>query len=127
MRTTTEPKSWACFAFYGPKLKQDWVTEKLGISPDFSSVPPHEPVWQLNSRLPASESLNNHLWDILKRIAPIRKEIKEVSEYTQASLYATVEFASEYTKGLRLERRLLLLLGELGIDLELYPWDGRRL
>ncbi len=135
METKKEAKSWACLVFSGPKLKIDWVSHKLGMDPDFfldrdtltSENEPSIPHWQLNSKLSAKEPLQNHLWELLKRIAAVRNEVKEVSDICDVCFYTSAEFSSPETKGILLDKRLLLLLGDLGINLEILPWDSRRL
>jgi hypothetical protein len=131
METQREPKSWAMIAIFGPKVKPMEITTKLGIDPDYfhdsdikdmenKSVDPH---WQINSTLGPESPLNEHIWELLKRLAPARRELKEISSFHEACLYASVEFASEERKGIRLEKRTMLLLGELGITLEILPWS----
>jgi len=126
MQPNKDPKAWACFTFYGSKCRPNWISEESGLVADFQVEEP-EPIWQLNSRLPAKSPLSEHLWDILRRVAPVRKIIKEIASFTDATIYASVEFSGPGRNGVVFEKRLLLLLGELGIAFELMPWDGDRL
>ncbi|MDZ4726418.1 MAG: DUF4279 domain-containing protein [Leptospira sp.] len=130
METQREPKSWAMIAIFGPKVKPVEITSKLGMDPDYFhdsdikdinnvSLEPH---WQLNSKLGPESPLNEHIWELLKRLAPVRRELKEISSLYATCLYASVEYASRATKGIKLDKRTMLLLGELGIQLEILPW-----
>ncbi|TGN19117.1 DUF4279 domain-containing protein [Leptospira idonii] len=132
METQREPKSWAMLAIFGPKLRPVDISEKLSIDPDYFHDSdtkdiqnnPLTPHWQINSKLSPESSLNDHLWEILKRLAPVRRELKDVASLHEACFYASVEFSSPETKGIRLEKRVMLLLGELGINLEILPWQA---
>ncbi|GBF51965.1 hypothetical protein LPTSP4_35030 [Leptospira ryugenii] len=130
METRREPKSWAMLAIFGPKVKPAEITAKLGMQADYfhdsdikdiddRSLEPH---WQINSTLSPEEGLNEHIWQLLKRIGPVRSQFKELSSVHTACLYASVEFASMGSKGILLEKRVMLLLGELGLQLEILPW-----
>lgn len=128
--TQREAKSWAMFAISSPRLRPLELTEKIGIKPDYyhgsdtkdmenRSLAGH---WQLNSKLSPESPLNDHIWEILKTLGPVRKTLKEMTEGYEVSIYASVEFASEYTKGIQIDRRTMLLLGEMGVSLEITPW-----
>jgi hypothetical protein len=130
METQRDPKSWAMIAIFGPKVKPVEITAKLGIDPDYfqdseivdienNPVTPH---WQINSTLGPEAPLGEHIWQLLKRIAPARREMKEITSIHESCLYASVENASKDVKGIRLEKRVMLLLGELGINVEILPW-----
>ncbi|EMJ87545.1 DUF4279 domain-containing protein [Leptospira meyeri] len=129
--TQREAKSWAMFALSGPKLRPLEVTEKLGIQPDYyhgadvkdienMTISSH---WQLNSKLGPEFPVLDHIWNLLKTLAPVRKSLKEFTESYESTIYVSVEFASEFTKGVVLDKRTMLLLGELGVNLEIIPWD----
>lgn len=131
METQREPKSWAMIAIFGPKVKPMEITAKLGIDPDYfhdSDIKDMEnkamsPHWQINSNLGPESSINEHIWQLLKRLAPARREMRELTSTHDSCLYASVEFATDEIKGIRLEKRTMLLLGELGISLEILPWS----
>ncbi|EKJ85859.1 PF14106 domain protein [Leptospira meyeri serovar Hardjo str. Went 5] len=119
------------FALSGPKLRPLEVTEKLGIQPDYyhgadvkdienMTISSH---WQLNSKLGPEFPVLDHIWNLLKTLAPVRKSLKEFTESYESTIYVSVEFASEFTKGVVLDKRTMLLLGELGVNLEIIPWD----
>ncbi len=122
------------FAISGMRLRPVEVTQKLGLTPDYyhggdakdienMTIPSH---WQLNSKLGPEFPPQDHIWDILKTLGPVRKELKEFTEHFESAIYVSVEFASEFTKGVTLDKRTMLLLGELGVQLEIIPWhlDG---
>jgi hypothetical protein len=126
----TKPRTWASLIIHGMNLNPDEVTQQLGVTPDFSvqakltNLQEHEstPHWQLNSSLNPDASLEAHFYDLLKRIAPNRNELRELSLKQEIVIYASVEYSSMDVDGIRLEPRLLLLLGDLGIHLEFLPW-----
>lgn len=125
-----KPRAWATLVIQGNDLNPDELTRSLGIKPDFTlekSVPNLQektslPQWQLNSTLPPDCPAVDHLYEILKKLAPKRKEIREIATTHQAIFYLSLEFADLNVEGIRLEPRLLLLLGDLGIHLEILPW-----
>ncbi|WCL47802.1 DUF4279 domain-containing protein [Leptospira sp. GIMC2001] len=125
-----KPRSWSTLIIQGTSLKPDTVSRELGVSPDYShdsnttSLQDKQtmPIWQLNSRLKPDATLSEHLWDILERIAPARKLLKEWSQEMEIVLYTSVEFSDADVDGIKLEPRLMLLLGDLGIHLEFLPW-----
>jgi hypothetical protein len=125
-----KPRTWATLVLNGDNLNPDQVSLRLGITADYTNdqnsknfeEKPTAPHWQLNSSLPPTAIYSDHLWDILKKIAPKRKELKEISKNCEAVVYTSVEFADWDIDGISLEPRLLLLLGDLGIKLEFLPW-----
>jgi len=124
------PRSWAVLAITG-NFQPDDFTKELGISPDYS----HEKrvysqkvgFWQIHSKLSADRPLEEHLWEILKKIAPSRLAFKKLSADLECAIYASVEFSDAETKGINLSPRLLTLLGNLGIGFELNPWLNEKL
>ncbi|MCE9498904.1 MAG: DUF4279 domain-containing protein [Leptospira sp.] len=130
------PKSWALLVISGPELNPDEITRRLNVSPDYfhtKSTPAIKPGientghWQINSKLEGELPLETHLWSLLKRLALARLELKRISKEYKVSLYTTVEFADESTEGISLGSRLLLLIGGLGIDLEINTWKNEKL
>lgn len=126
----SKPRTWAAFILRGNDLNPEEVTELLGIKPDFyihkklHNLKDQEslPHWQLNSSLSPEASVEEHFYDILRKIAPSRSKLRELTAKLEAVFYASVEFSSMEVDGIRLEPRLLLLLGDLGIHLEFLPW-----
>jgi hypothetical protein len=125
-----KPRTWAAFILQGNDLNPDEVSELLGVKPDFSihkklhnlQSQESRPHWQLNSSLSPEASIEEHFYNILKKLAPSRSKLKELTAKLEAVFYASVEFSSMEVDGIRLEPRLLLLLGDLGIHLEILPW-----
>ncbi|MCU0823543.1 MAG: DUF4279 domain-containing protein [Leptospira sp.] len=128
--TQREAKSWAMFAISGARLRPSEITEKLGIKPDYyhgsdtkdmenRPLPGH---WQLNSKLGPEAKLNDHIWELLKTLGPVRKTLRDLTDGLEVSIYASVEYASEFSRGIQLDKRTMLLLGEMGVSLEITPW-----
>ncbi|MCB1143655.1 MAG: DUF4279 domain-containing protein [Leptospiraceae bacterium] len=124
-----KPKSWAALILTGKDLDPDQISKSLNIEADYSHHPnPEEEIdgqWQINSQLDEEVDLEQHLWELLKRIAGVRKELKPFLDAHQSSFYCSVEYADLNVEGLRLESRTLMLLGSLGVKLVLHPWKTR--
>lgn len=127
----SKPKTWATLSIEGENLNPAFVTEKLSIPPDFFSGPeipsvhgkPSHPFWQIHSKLPPDASPNEHLQEILNKIAPSRKNFREFLAPYKKTIYLSVQFASEDIDGIQISNRFLLLMGDLGVDLEFVPWQ----
>ena len=127
-------QSWAILSISG-KEHPDLISRKLNLEPDFfqtfdmniKKTEYDKNVWQIYSDLAGNLSLEDHIWSLLKRIAPSRKIIKNISETAEVVIYCSVEFAGENFGGVRLAPRLLLLTGSLGISLEFIPWKNERI
>ena len=129
------PKSWAILVISGQDLDPEEITKRLSVAPDYfhaKSTPEivhgkkNQGYWQLNSKLGGEIPLESHLWSLLKRLALARLEVKKIAKEYNVSLYTSVEFSDENTGGITLGARLLLLLGGLGIDLEINPWNNEQ-
>ncbi len=126
----SSPRTWGALIVRGENLFPSRLTEELSISPDFvieRGMPnlqnkPSIPHWQLNSPLPPERSVEEHIFAILKKIAPRRQVFREQASKWECVLYLSVELADLDTDGLKLSPRVLLLLGDLGIHLEFVPW-----
>ncbi|MDX1960476.1 MAG: DUF4279 domain-containing protein [Leptospiraceae bacterium] len=127
------PRSWACLVLSGKDLDPDIVTQKLKLKPDYSHKAHKTDAgvevsgfWQLNSTLAETESLENHLMDLLKRLASVRGELKSFLENTDSHFYTSVEHSTVVTDGVILSPRIMMLLGNLGIKLELHQWSEKK-
>lgn len=126
------PKSWATLIILSGSLKTEEVSEQLNIEPDFFQEPEFKSdgsvaesgIWQINSLLEPEESLEEQLWNIIKRIAPGRLELtKFIQPPIQAVFYCSTEFIQHDISNLKLSSRLLLLIGGIGADLEISSWE----
>lgn len=125
-----QPKAWAAIIVRG-NLRPEEISISLKMESDFSySVGEGESTiwhWQYNSRLLDEDSLNIHLLELLRKIAPVRKQFQDISEKTETIFYCSVEMnTSEEAEGVILEPRLLALLGNLGAKLEIHRWNSQR-
>ncbi|MBE7413504.1 MAG: DUF4279 domain-containing protein [Leptospiraceae bacterium] len=120
-----KPKSWAVLTVAG-NFRPDEFSRDLGISPDFfeetNSKSGTTGFWQIHSKLSADHALEEHLWEILKRLAPVRLIFKKMIIGIECTIYASVEFSDESTRGIDFSPRILSILGNLGIRFELNPW-----
>jgi len=128
-------KSWAAIVICG-KIPPEEISRLLNLPADFSHLieKPNEGSlwhWQYNSRLRDEDPLSIHLLDLLKKIAPKRKEFQEISKQTESTFYCSVEINSlEDSEGIVFDPKLLSLLANLGVKLEIHRWldhDSRRI
>ena len=126
-------KSWAVFIITGPDLKPDEITSKIRITPDYFQDPSLTDsgenipgIWQMNSTIDEELELEEQIWDILKKIAPVRKEVKEAIEQISAYIYCSIEFSNSDTGGFKFSPRLLNLLANLGVPIQIHPYKIER-
>ncbi len=117
-------KSWAALIIRG-EISIEYIHEHLGLNADFvySSKTTH---WQLNSKLSEEEPLENHLYELLKNIAPVRKQIQNLQTKAEVLFYCSVEYNTENEGGITLEPRILTLLAHLGAKLEIHRFSNSR-
>ncbi|TGL47450.1 DUF4279 domain-containing protein [Leptospira wolffii] len=134
------PKCWALISISHPNLDTQTLTRELGIRPDLSvgkGVPSisgssiSAPVWQIYSKKEANAPLEDHIWELLERISPRRKEFQTICEKYSVVLYCSVEYNNDGLEETSLSPRTLLLIGNLGLTLSFHAWripeKGRRL
>lgn len=118
------PRSWAILSISGDFLP-DEITKQMNLSPDYFHNRLNvskKAFWQIHSKLAADKSLEEHLWELLRKISASRLAFKKIAASLDCVIYASVEFSDLQTGGIRLSPRLLTLLGSLGIGFELNPW-----
>ena len=127
MKTHNKIKTWVTLIITGPELKPEELTG-LGINPDYFHLPylkengeMVQGYWQLNSNLEDVGEIEEHILSILKRIAPFRKDFKEKIQGTHSLFYCSVDFLGQESKGLSLSARILSLLSDLNISIQIYP------
>ncbi len=123
------PRSWAILSISGD-FSPDEITKEINITPDYFHVKMNaskKAFWQIHSKLPADRPLEEHLWEILKKIASSRLAFKKIVLNLECVIYASVEFSDVEIGGIRLSPRLLTLIGNLGIGFELNPWLNDKL
>ena len=125
-----KPRSWAVLSITGD-FSPDEISNDLNISPDYTQDKnvylKKNGFWQIHSKLSAERSLEEHLWEILKKIAPVRLVFKKISANFECVIYASVEFSDVDISGISLSPRILTLLGNLGVGFELNPWLNDKL
>lgn len=125
-----QPNCRAFLAISGDKLDPNQISESLNIQADYthdSDTPDLQGngmggFWQLHSTLAASEPLEAHLTDILKKLAPARQIFKEVVKGYEAKFYCSIEFSGPLVDGFSLSPRIMTLIGSLGIELQIDTW-----
>jgi|JI102314A2RNA_FD_contig_81_1589878_length_2193_multi_2_in_0_out_0_2 hypothetical protein len=125
------PKSTAFLIITSPHLDSREITNTLNIQPDFFNTIEEngavKTIWQLNSNLSPDEDIESHIVALLKKIAPVRAEFKELNEKHIATLYCSIEYSDESKKALQLSSRSLTLIGNLGVNMEVAQWDNHKL
>jgi hypothetical protein len=121
-----QPKNWAALIVRG-RTRPEEISEILKLDPDFTHSIPEETGeiwhWQLNSKISDEESPNAHLLALLKKLAPVRKQLQELADHSETIFYCSVELdETQDSVGFVLEPRLLALLGNLGAKLEIHRW-----
>ena len=126
-------KSWAVFIISAPDLNPEEITSKIRITPDYFQAPSLTEsgdnipgIWQMNSTIAEDLELEEQIWDILKKIAPVRKEVKEAIEKLSAYIYCSVEFSDDDKGGFKFSPRLLNLLANLGVPIQIHPYKNHR-
>ncbi|TGK03825.1 DUF4279 domain-containing protein [Leptospira semungkisensis] len=133
------PRSWALIAISNPGLDVQNLTRELGIRPDLSvhkgvpsisGAPITSPLWQIHSKKDANLPLEDHIWELLERIAPRRKEFQSICAKYNVILYCSVEYNNGSMDESVLSPKTLLLIGNLGLKLAFHAWKlperGRR-
>lgn len=117
-------KSWAALIIRG-NISNEEIFQNLKIKPDYvyESSFTH---WQLNSKLSETKPLSEHLYEILKQIAPVRKELQSLQSKVETLFYCSVEYNSEQHGGITLEPRLLTLLAHLGTKIEIHRFRNTK-
>lgn len=125
------PRSWALIAISEPGLDVHGITRETGIRPDLpvpetvtaiSGEPVSSPLWQIHSKKDANLPLEDHVWELIERIAPHRKEFQSVCEKHTVTLYCSVEYNDGSLEEASLTPKLLLLLGNLGLKISFQAW-----
>lgn len=125
------PKSSAYLVLSSSRLDSNDINDTLKMHPDFFNTVEEggltKTIWQLNSNLSPDEELESHVVALLKKIAPVRNEFKELNEKHNATLYCSVEYSDESKKALHLSSRSLTLIGNLGVNIEVAQWNNQKL
>ncbi|PJZ70947.1 hypothetical protein CH373_07615 [Leptospira perolatii] len=124
-------RSWALIAISEPGLDVNSITRELGIEPDFalakdtlaiSGEKISTPLWQIHSKKEAFSPLEDHVWELISRIAPNRKEFQKICQKHKVILYCSIEFNDGNKDEVSLSPKTLLLLGDLGVNLCFQGW-----
>lgn len=128
------PKSYAAFVIYGDSVNLKNISDSLNIHPDFFKKPsvtedgdPVPGLWQINSSIEPELGLEEHLLDILKKLAPKRQELKDILKTEEAVFYCSVDMASDSIDGIMIQPKVLTLIGNLGVPIEIYRWENKGL
>ncbi len=92
-KTTQSYTAWLLFAISGPELNPELITQMLGIDPDrkVQALADRDGVWQINSTLGADQKIEDHLREILHRLLPVRRKLRELARDLRLEFYCAVE------------------------------------
>lgn len=135
---TINSQSWAILSISGEISPQE-ISKKLQLQSNYfhdaeilgkesirSTQKEEIPtIWQIHSSLPGNSPLEEHIWILLKKIAPVKSAIKELAKNCEVVIYCSVEFSGENYGGIILSPKLMLLVGSLGINLEITSWKRK--
>lgn len=112
-------KNWAVFLISGRDLNTNDISKMLGIKPDRVNFNEIEGItsWQLNSSLEGYKSLEEHIEDILKKLYKHRKELSYLSKRFKLQMILNID---KEIMHISLSCKYLVILGSIGIDLEIY-------
>jgi hypothetical protein len=124
-----QTKNWAALVISKNDLDPESVSMRLKLNADFSAVGKEgeDSIWQLHSRLSDSEELESHIWDLLKRIALARNELRKLVQENNVVIYCSTDLDPNNSSGIRFSPRLMNLLGNLGVVLEIHLWENERI
>lgn len=114
---------WALFAISGKDLNPDYLTHDLGMEPDriVHADPTQDThgVWQINSSLGVYEPFERHAMEILERLIPVRRQLRQLSRDSRLEFYAVIQKKTHDTSLFEVSPRLLLFMGYIGATLAL--------
>lgn len=114
--------AWLLFAISGPELNPELITQMLGIEPDrkLQALADRDGVWQINSTLGANEKIEEHLREILHRLLPVRRKLRELARDLRLEFYCAVEKEPGSHILFAMPSRLMLFAGYLDASV---IWD----
>jgi len=121
-------QTYAYIRVAGFSCRVEDLTQRIGLEPSESwhagelAEPSHQPrktnAWHLYSRLPASESLERHVMDVLDQMQGREAIMRDVAnEY--GAIMECVGYFHEYHPGFWLDATAVQRLGECGLALDL--------
>jgi hypothetical protein len=124
---TPRAEIWALFAISGKDLNPDYLTHDLGMEPDriVHADPTQDThgVWQINSSLGVYEPFERHAMEILERLIPVRRQLRDLSRGARLEFYAVIQKKTHDTSLFEIPPRLLLFMGYIGANLALEVTD----
>jgi hypothetical protein len=132
----------ASFRIISDLLDTNDLTSRLGIRPDYSHMkgqpnnrvtksgkvivgPVHKTgIWTINSELPESSSLEEHLTFLLETLEPMGDEVKKLSkEGYRVDFYCGCFFKAGTQGGFDLSPEILERMGRMGISLAVSSFE----
>lgn len=132
----------ASFRIIGENLDTDEISSLLGIKPDYSHKKgdannrksksgkvivgsPHKTgIWSINSKLPETSSLEEHLKFLLEKLEPVGHVIKKLSdEGYRVDFYCGYFVRHGYQGGFNINPHIMERMGKMGIHLAISTFE----
>ena len=112
---------WAILTISGKGLDLDLVTAEVGRIPDRTVSVDRQgrTVWQLNSHPSGQAGLEEHISDLLEKLAPARRTIRKLSQQYNVRIACVMETGDVPYGAMLIPARFLLFAGYLGAEVEL--------
>ncbi|MCB1137127.1 MAG: DUF4279 domain-containing protein [Leptospiraceae bacterium] len=115
-----ETRGWAVLTVSGAELHPEDVSRILGMEPD--RIIPRDAwgrgIWQLNSRPAGNEKIEEHVKDLLRRLLPVRRNLRQLAREHEVRVSCVLDAGSETEAHFELDPRYLLLAGAVGAVME---------
>jgi hypothetical protein len=126
-----QPKTRVILVIAGQGLEPLNFAKSIEIEPDYHQTEadldvngkPLVPCWQIHSKLSETVPVEEHIFELLKEIAPVRQKFKKLTEKFSACFYCSVEYSGKEKDGFKLSSRAMALVSSLSIDIQFDTWE----
>ena len=116
-------EGFVVFSITGENIHPDLITRHIQLEPSRVIHPVEEndykTLWQINSRLKGREPIVEHFRDILKRLMPVRKKLREFSRDAELIFFCSLIKQKVSPETAVIPQEILLVIGNLGASLEI--------
>lgn len=120
LMSNTVTTGWAVLTVSGTDLHPEDVSRILGMEPD--RIIPRDAwgrgIWQLNSRPSGNEKIEEHVKDLLRRLLPVRRSLRQLARDHEVRVACVLDAGEENEAHFSLDSRYLLLAGAIGAVME---------
>ncbi|MBX7058491.1 MAG: DUF4279 domain-containing protein [Leptospirales bacterium] len=107
---------WCIFTITAEDLNPDHINLLLNMDADraVQGLPGRPGLWQLNSSLTAQARLDEHLDQLLRRLLPVRNQLRRIAHDARLEFFCAIEKRTSAMIEFHLPPQLLLLIGYVG-------------